>query len=195
MVLTAYPELIGGQPAFARQTGDPISIPAGSQLTVSNVLQTRFGLNNVKGSLFVYSTGGEPLVISSRTYTSDADGGTYGQDVSSVQLVGTGWASGLRHDGFYRTTVGIFWPWEDATRFTLTVHDASGDEVGGGVLDFDRAGLRQVNLSDLGVSTLIDGYLRITADDAAAPWYGYASRVDQISGDGVFRILRGYQPF
>ena len=139
VVLEVFPEIVGGQPAFEATVSNPISIPAAGQLTLTNVLQTRFQLINTKGALWVRSTDGEPLVISSRTYTEEA-GGTYGQDVDSVLVSHTAWASGLRHDGFYRSNVGIFWPWDlvagDSVSFEVTAFSSQGEAVGTTTMTF-----------------------------------------------------------
>jgi hypothetical protein len=193
VILQLYPEIRGGTPAFAVQTSDPISVPANGQVTLSNVVQATFGLFNVKGALHVWSLDGSGLVIASRTYTNDTQGGTYGQDVTGMLVAGTAWAGGLRHDGFFRTNLGIFWPWDQAAHFTVTVHDATGATAGSGVVSFTEAGLQQLSFDAFGVDTLVDGYAVITCDDPGAVWYGYASRVDQITGDAVFRVARGYQ--
>ena len=197
VVLQLYPEIQGGVPAFEPIITDAISVPPDAQLTLTNVVQSRFQLTNVKGALWVVSLDGTPLVITSRTFTVDGTGGSYGQDVTSVLVADTAWAGGLRHDGFFRTNLGIFWPWDltpgETVRFDVSVRDETGSEVGAGSVTFGEAGLQQVSLGSFGVQTLIDGYALITCSDPAAVWYGYASRVDQITGDAVYRPARGYQ--
>ncbi len=197
VVLQLYPEIVGGVQAFEPMTTEAISIPANGQLTLTNVVQSRFQLTNVKGALSVLSLDGTALVVTSRTFTVDTSGGSFGQDVTSVLVADTAWAGGLRHDGFYRTNLGIFWPWDlpagETARFDVSIHDQSGAEVAAGAVTFTEAGLQQLSLSSFGVQTLVDGYAVITCTDPAAVWYGYASRVDQITGDAVFRPVRGYQ--
>jgi|GEM_PF-3111694 len=197
VMLQLYPEIRGGSPAFEPATSDAISIPPSGQLTLTNVVQSRFQLTNVKGALWVLSLDGTPLVITSRTFTTDGSGGSFGQDVTGVLVADTTWAGGLRHDGFFRTNLGIFWPWDlpagESARFDVSIHDQAGAEVGTGALTFTRAGLQQVSLDGFGVQTLVDGYAVITCSDQAAVYYAYSSRVDQITGDAVFRPARGHQ--
>jgi hypothetical protein len=193
VVLQLFPEIVDGEPAFEPRTSAPLTIPAGGQRTLANVVQSQFQLFNVKGALSIFSTDGSPLVVSSRTYTPASVGGTYGQDVSSVLVSGSAWASGVQHDGFYRTNVGIFWLWDQDVDFTVTVLSAAGDVVGSGTVSFSAAGLQQLSLDRFGVDTLLDGYVVFECDDIEAIWYAYASRVDQSSGDAVFRLARGYQ--
>jgi hypothetical protein len=195
--LQVFPEIIAGVPAFETAITGPIMLAAGQQLTFTNVLQTHFALLNTKGALWIGSTDGSPLVISSRTYTDAEGGGTYGQDVNSVLVNDTAWASGARHDGFYRTNIGIFWPWDmgqgESVQFDIKVYSSAGEEVGSGTLGFTQAGLQQYSLTGFGVDLLFDGYVVFECSDDFSYWYAYASRVDQITGDAVYHIARGYQ--
>lgn len=60
-------------------------------------------------------------------------------------------------------------------------------------MTFSEPGLQQVSFDLFDVDTLIDGYAVITCSDPTAVWYAYASRVDQITGDAVFRVARGFE--
>ena len=196
--MVLYPEISNGQQAFTMKTSDPISLPAGQQLNLTNVVQSQFGLLNVKGSLMIYSIDGKPLVISSRTYTYGADG-SYGQDVSSVLVTNKAWVAGIEEDSLYRTNVGIFWPWNQAVQFSIDVYSGNGSLVGSGQINFSEAGLQQRSLASFGVTKLVSGYLVITCSDAQSPWYGYATKVDGGVGnvgtnDAVYRPARSYQP-
>ncbi len=191
VILQLFPEIASGVAAFELAQTNPIDISAGSQLSFSNLVQTQFNLVNVKGSLRIFSTNGAPLVLASRTYTSDSSQGTFGQDVTGVLVTNQAWAAGLRNDSLYRTNIGIFWPGFDTARFTITVFDSGGAELASGTVTFHQAGLQQRTMDSLGVSLLIDGYVEISCDDTFSGWFAYASRVDQISGDAVYRPLLG----
>lgn len=191
-VLLLLPELVDGQPTFAPQIGSPIQIPVGAQMTMTNVVQSQFGLIDSMGALMVISTG-EPLAVSSRTYTLVQTGGTYGQDVRGVLVANLGWLTGLRQDGLYRTNIGVFLPVDPvpAATFTVTVYRADGSQAGSGSLLFPQAGVQQKSIAAFGSGTLVDGYAVITCSDPSLVWYGYASRVDQITGDAVYRAAIG----
>lgn len=197
VVLLLLPEIRGGEAEFEPQVTDPIQIPAGTQLTLSNVLQTQFDLTNTKGGLTIFSLDGSPVVISSRTYTVAEGGGSFGQEVAGQLVASKGWVSGLRHDSLFRTNVGIYLPVEPepdrAAVFTVTVFRADGTEVASGSILFDTAGLQQKNLDVFGVDVLLDGYAEITCSDPSFAWYGYASIVDQLTGDPVYRGVIGRQ--
>jgi len=191
-----FPEIVDDAQAYAPKTAGPFLVRAGEQLTRTNVLQSMFQLVNTKGALRIYSTDGAPLVIGSRTY-NDPGGGTYGQDVSSVLVGNRGWAPGVEHDSLYRTNLGIFWQYDEAVVFDVAVFKADGTQVGSGTVSFPTSGLLQLPLTSFGVdpatTPLLDGYVVISCRDSTALWYGYISRVDQSSGDAVFRPVRGFQ--
>jgi hypothetical protein len=197
VVLLLLPEISRGEPAFEPQVTDPIQIPAGTQLTLSNVLQTQFDLTNTKGGLTVFSLDGAPVVISSRTYTVAEEGGSFGQEVAGQLVASTGWVSGVRHDSLFRTNVGVYLPVEPdperAAVFTVTVYDSDGTDVASGSILFATAGLQQRSLDAFGVDGLLDGYVEITCSDPSFAWYGYASIVDQLTGDPVYRAVIGRQ--
>lgn len=194
VTLTLLPEIRNGAQAFAPMMVTR-SVPAGAQLTLTNIVQSVFDRPGEKGALLVNSQTGAPLVLASRTFTSATSGGTYGQDVYGVLVGGRGWVGGLRHDASYRTNIGVMLPALSQpgvpVEFTVTVRDAAGTEVAQGVLQLPAAGLLQKSLSAFGVDLLLDGQVEIGCSDPSLTWYAYASRVDQTTGDPVYRALRG----
>lgn len=199
--LILHPEIQDGQPTFQMKTTQPIPVPAGKQVMLSNIVQATFGLLNVKGALQIFSTDGTPLVIGSRTYTAGSEG-SYGQDVTSVLVAGSAWVPGIEHDSVFRTNVGIFWPWNQPVQFTVEVFDNDGHKVSKGTKEavtFSQAGLQQRGLTTFGVSQLPSGFIVITCSDSVTPWYAYATKVDgpankgaSGSNDGVYRPARSF---
>lgn len=192
--LLLFPEIRGGEPTFDAVTSEPIQVPALGQITISNVVQSEFGMPNKKGALSVISEDGSPVVVASRTYTFGQDGGSFGQEIVGNLVSDTAWAAGARHDSSYRTNLGIYLPSAPAegetTIFTVTIRDPDGEQVSSGGMSFGYAGLQQRPLSDFGAEQLIEGSVMVQCSDPDLVWYGYISRVDQISGDAVYRPLR-----
>lgn len=190
-----FPEIRNGEQVFEPMTSDSFSIPAHGQLTKSNVVQSVFGLFNVKGALSVISEDGSTVVVGSRTYTYGSDGGSFGQEVFGVLSKDRAWAAGLRNDAFYRTNIGIYLPIPPAggqtLSFEITLRDAEGEIVGTDTMDFVEAGLIQHSVSSFAGENLAAASVEVLCSDSGALWYGYMSRVDQTSGDAVFRPLRG----
>jgi len=197
IVMLLLPEISDGEQAFEPQVSDEIAVPAGTQVTLANVLQTEFGLVNTKGGLTVFTLDGAPVVVSSRTYTVAEDGGSFGQGVAGTLVANTGWVSGVRHDSLFRTNIGVYLPSDptpgESIFFTVTVYSSDGEEVGSGSIFFEFGGLQQRGLSAFGVDRLLDGYAVITCSDASLIWYGYASIVDEVTGDSVYRPAVGRQ--
>ncbi len=197
VTLVLFPELTDEGPAFETKISDSLTIPGGGQISLPDVVRRTFGLQDVKGGLSVVSNDFLPLVLASRTYTDDPDGGSYGQNVTGVAVTDTGWVAGIRHDGFYRTNVGIFLnidPSPDTIVFTVTIRGGDGEDVASGSVLFDQAGLQQKSLTLFGVRPpLLDGTVEIHCDDDTVVWFAYASVVDQATGDAVFRPAIGRQ--
>lgn len=197
VVLLLVPEIRDGVQVFEPMTSDPISIAADDQLTMRNVVETVFGLTNTKGGLSIFSTDGAPLVVGARIYTYGDDGGSYGQNAEGLLVANHAWAPGIAHDDFYRTNVGIYLPFDpqpgEEARFVVRVYDKDGEQVGAGNITFADVGIQQYSLSAFGVQGLLDGYVEIDCLDPTITFYAYASRVDQKSGDAVFRQARGRQ--
>jgi len=195
--LLLLPEIKNGVPAFEPEITDPMIIAAGAQKTMRDVVETIFGFSNTKGALSIFSDDFAPLAVSARIYTLGDDGGSYGQNVEGLLVANQAWTPGITHDDFYRSNIGIYLPFDPAPghpiRFAIRVFDRDGDEVGGGEILFKDAGMQQVSLSTFGVEMLLDGYVEFDCLDPTATFYAYASRVDQVSGDAVFRQARGRQ--
>lgn len=191
--LTLLPEIRNGGQLF-----EPImverSIPAGGQITLTNIVLSVFNRPGDKGGLLVFSQNGAPLVLASRTFTSAQTGGTYGQDVHGVLVAKRAWVGGVRHDAAYRTNVGVLLPVDPppgtTLEFTVTVRDAAGADVASGSFVLPAAGLLQRSLSNFGVGLLLDGQLEITCSDPSQPWSAFVSQVDQTTGDAVYRAAR-----
>jgi hypothetical protein len=196
-VMLLLPEIRDGQPVFEPVDTDPINLPAGEQITMRNIVETTFGMSNTKGALSIFSTDGSPIVIGARIYTYGADGGSYGQNVEGLLAADVAWAPAISHDDFYRTNVGVYLPFDpplgETIRFRVRVYENDGDQAGIGTITFDTAGVQQFSLTAFGVEGLLDGYVEFDCLDPTATFYAYASRVDQVSGDAVYRQAKGRQ--
>lgn len=195
VVLMLFPELVDDEPAFAPMMSDPVPVPASGQVTFANVLQSLFGLTDVKGALQIITTDGAPVLVSSRVFNVPEGGGTFGQDAQAILVAEQASAGGLEHDGFYRTNIGIFLPVDPGNQqvvFEVTVRAADGAVAGAGFITFTEPGVVQKSLSAFGVGVLVDGWVSVTCNDPGLTWYGYASRVDQTTGDAVFRPMKGF---
>lgn len=190
-----FPEIQGGAQVFEPMTSASFSIPAHGQLRKTNVVQSVFGRFDKKGALQVISEDGANVVVASRTYTSDVSDGTYGQEVFGVLSKGRAYAAGLENDSLFRTNIGIFVPIPplapQVLSFELVFRDDDGQEIGRETIEFPAEGMIQRSLSGIVGDAVSSASVEVVCSDSDAIWYGYISRVDQVSGDPVFRPLRG----
>jgi hypothetical protein len=192
VVFVLFPEIRTNGPVFDVQQSDAIPIDGNSQLTIANVVTSLFDERGKNGSLSVFSTDGSPVVLASRTYTPGPAGGSFGLNVYGVLVADTAWIANVEHDGFFRTNIGVFTPLDppagQSLVFVVTVFGADGVEVASGSLTFDEAGLKQKNLDFFGVDdALLDGWVEIRCSDPTAIWYAYATVIDNVTGDSVYR--------
>jgi hypothetical protein len=191
------PEIKNGAPLFETIATDPVTIPAGEQLTMKNIVETVFDLTDTKGALSIFATDGAPLAISARIYTLDDEGGSYGQNVEGLLVADKAWTAGIAHDDFYRTNFGIYLPFDplpgEPVRFVVRVFDNQGELVASGNITFHDVGVQQFSLGALGVDRVLDGYLEFDCLNPGETFFAYASRVDQRTGDAVYRPAKGFQ--
>ena len=152
-----------------------------------------------------------PVQVYSRVYSISADGSrTYGQVIEGVPTAdmsmsfnepgypGTQedqWMFAMKHtaDSRYRVNIGMVNPTAVATRFYISIFDATfNDPPGGGTLDFE------VQMPPFSMSQLSDPFADVTGGEwsqyivrveAAEPGsgaFGYASVVDNATNDAFF---------
>jgi len=192
IVFVLFPEIRNNGPVFDVQQSEPILLAGNSQLTIANVVTSLFDERGKNGAVSVFSTSGVPLVVASRTYTPGPSGGSFGLNVYGVLVADTAWIANVEQDGFFRTNLGVFTPIDpsegQSLTFTVSVFDADGVEVGSGSMAFEEAGLKQKNLDFFGVDdALLDGWVEIRCSDPTAIWYAYATVIDNVTGDSVYR--------
>jgi hypothetical protein len=200
VTLYLFPDLTKDPVQFEVQTAGPFDIEGNSQLTLPNAVASTFGLPGKKGALSIFSNDGAPLALASRTYTyAPTGGGSFGLGVNGVVAGDTAWIPNVEHDAFFRTNVGVFLPISppqgQSLGFTVTVFDDDGTQVASRSISFDQAGLIQRNLDYIGVDeALLDGWIEIRCDDPTYLWYGYATLIDEVTGDSVYRPAIGHDP-
>ena len=195
IVLVLFPEIRPAGPVFDIMESDPIPVAAGQQVTFRNVVLSTFGERNKNGALAVFSIDGAPLVLASKTSTANPSpaGGSFALNVYGVLAADdTAWIANVEHDGFFRTNIGVFVPVEPAANqsyvFEIVVYDAAGLEVGSSAMVFEEAGLIQSSLDEFDIGAdLLDGWVEIRCSDPELPWYGYATVIDNATGDAVYR--------
>jgi hypothetical protein len=173
---------------------------------------------NTKGALLLLGEpagAGDPdavlLAASTRTYNNANPSATYGQGVDSglMSLVyGPGIAAmtGVRHDGRFRSNVGVLNLSPSPLQLLVTTYGATGAQVAQVTKTVESFSLRQWSLDSLGAATLAGGRTEVRVDPSTVTWdpcnqssmtgfgpgffIAYLSKVDQGSGDAEFHYAQ-----
>ena len=170
-----------------RGESKPVVLDAHDTKLVADVVG-HFGATAGSGTLRVsWSTPSGP-VVASRTYTSVASGGTFGQAIAPVGAFARElYVPGLRHDTRYRTNAGIVNGGSAAADVELAIYAADGRELGTAVRRVEGGAQLQVSLSSLFPGLALDGSVTLHVRGSEdARLFAWGSMVDNESGDPVF---------
>ena len=171
------------------QTGSlPVTLMPNQTVLLSDVV-SQLGSLTGSGALQVFWSGTGPI-IASRTYTTTANGGTFGQSIDPTQQFATdSFVPGLRSDSAFRSNVGFVNGSDSPIGVVATLLSSSGQTLGTAFVQiaaraqtqYSLAGLfPNVNVASVGTATL-----QAHTDNGPA-LFAYASLVDNTSGDPVF---------
>ncbi len=167
-------------------TGVTVYLQPFQTMTVEDVVGTWFGLDETAGALLVIGDD-----ASAHTFTTDVNGGTYGQGVplmhrSKPWQVLTQVLVGLREDADFRSNVGFVNPTSSPITAVATAYSQEGAEIGRLEVELEPLGDLQVNrfLTHLDGTPAEQAY--VVVDDRGNGLVAYGSIVDNGSGDAVF---------
>jgi len=169
-------------------TTKSLALSARETYVVSDVL-TQFGFSSGNGPFFINWTGGNAPVVTSRTYTTDDRGGTFGQSIDPVAaFTNEQFVPGLRSDVSYRSNVGVLNGGSDAEELTVTLLSPAGFELASTRIILKPGELMQQAVTSLfpGVSASTGSFTLYVRGDANARVFAYGSMIDNASGDPVF---------
>ena len=189
--------------AYKPQRGDSTPIPAaltrtigaGQILAIDNVLPTLWNLNTTGGAVTVTTANNAALVATARTYSREADGGTYGQFIPAVtatDAVGLGDRGleilQLEDSANFRSNVGLVEVTGNPVRVEMTLRTPDAKETG--FLHFDLAGgeFLQVNriFRSAGYANVYNGRVTLKVIEGAGRVAGYGSVVDNRTADPTY---------
>jgi PKD repeat protein len=163
---------------------------AGGETRVLRDVASMFGIASGTGALEFAADGFTPPVITSRTYTSTGDGGTYGQSIDPVVSYRADvYVPGLRADASYRSNVGFYNNSDATTGVTATLVNLNGQIVAQASVSVPAHAPVQYSLSALFPNVNLAQYPMLTLHahtDGGGILFGYGSVVDNASGDPVF---------
>jgi len=140
-------------------------LEARETLLLEDVLGEYFGLTgNAKAALMVVvapemvpaNPEGSQIAVASRTYNTGDPRGTFGQSVPGINVMWNGdplpsFITGIRHDGHYRSNLGIVNGSFEPVRVHYRFVRGEGEVVASGYRDLPSLSLYQWSLSALGV--------------------------------------------
>jgi len=181
-------ELIRGQ-ENSNPNDVSVSIGSGASLEMLDVFLTRFGQSSVAAALRICST--QPLRIFSRTFNSAASG-TFGQGIpgypsfAALTPGDTGHLLFLYENAQYRANVGFVNITSQSITITARFLDSQGILLG--TKSYPLRPYEYVQRSqifhDIGFSSIANA--RVLLSTNAGAFFGYASLVDNGSGDPTF---------
>ncbi|HET7452516.1 MAG TPA: S8 family serine peptidase, partial [Thermoanaerobaculia bacterium] len=142
---------------------------------LDDMVTNDFGLKNTAGSLVLVSEDGHPFLASSRAFTQNADGGSFGTFAGSLPSAGgvgpgdaAAIANGIPTTAGYHTNVGITEVSGTTTRVRVQGFDASGASVG----TYDET---------------IPAWSNVQRNPATDPAHGFSARAARVE----FTVLSG----
>lgn len=165
-----------------------VQLAARQAATLSDIVGHTMEASGI-GSLDVVADASN-LVVTSRTYTTAASGGSYGQTIPAIDTAGSaviggvdspGTIAGLRSDADFRTNIGLSEVAGGSGVVRFTWFDAAGVQLGQS--DMPVFPFQQMQMPVPFPNAAREGLYVLSGD--ARP-VGYASVVDNASGDGVY---------
>jgi len=166
------------------------AILPGRTVVFADVLQSVFGLGGGTGALAIRSSGNVEPVVTSRTYTSVAGGGTYGQSIDPVlSWDSDAWVPGLRSDSSFRSNVGFVNTSNAPISVGVTLVASNGQSLAAGFASLPPRSMSQISMAGLfpGIDVASFGSFALQAHtDSPNALFVYGSIVDNSTGDPVF---------
>jgi len=188
--VTIYNPNAGTMNLTLRHAGVTKSLALGGNDTtvIADVLSQQFGLASGTGALQLSWSSAIGPVVTSRTYTTAAQGGTYGQSIDPVASFSRRtFVPGLRNDGSYRSNIGFVNGGAETETFSVVLLSPSGNELARSNMTLAAGQQTQTAVSSLFPNAPLQaGFTLQMEGDANAKLFGYGSMVDNVSGDPVF---------
>jgi hypothetical protein len=168
---------------------ETVTLPAGGMMAWDDVAVDLFGTpGESSGSIKVDADG--PVLVTARTFNI-GDAGTFGQFLPGVPAGDsmtsgqTGLLSQLSNNSAFRTNVGFINLGEQQVQVRVTVYDGSGLMLGTRNIAVGPGNWKQQNdiFSAVGAGTVDNGYATVEVMTDGGTVWGYASVVDNATGD------------
>ncbi len=178
-----------------------VSVPAGGQLSLPDILGAKFGVTQGSGALRFAVVGANPpsIVVTSRTY-NNAVAGTFGQFIPGIPAelafglsdgspATSQQAIGILTDANYRTNVGVVNISKTApASVTIEIRSRSGEFIGSVTDTFPAWTARQYNriFDVIGHDPSNNARAIVRVTGGGGKVLAYASVVDNRTGDPIY---------
>ncbi len=172
-----------------------VSVGPGKVVSLTDVLATRFGVDEGAGSLLIRSDSGR-LTATSRTYNTGSSRGTFGQFIggtTSNDTLGAGDAPRvllqLANGPEYRTNAGFSEVTGNSATVAATLYDGDTGAPLGGPETFQIPPFSNVQValfSVLGVAQSDNAFALVEVTEGNGRVLTYASVIDAVTGDAIY---------
>ena len=166
-----------------------LTVGADKTLVLADALNW-LGISSGSGALDVRWTNAIGPVVSSRTYTTTANGGTFGQSIDPVtEFSNDAYVPGLRSDLTYRSNVGFVNGGDTTIGVTTQLLGTNGQTLATGFVVLQPRSQSQMTLAQMFPSINVQflGSVTLKAHaDGQPDMFAYGSIIDNTSGDPVF---------
>jgi hypothetical protein len=199
--VTAYLMPAGSDNTSYRASARVIDLPAGGGTRIEDPLVSLWGTSGlaavyleaapISGSDNSFSVDSRVLNVAnpSATFGLSLPGTSVGVTADDVGL-----APDIQNDAAYRTNVGLFNDWSEATTVSVELLGDDGAVLGSKSYALLPYSLQQTAVSDVVSAPFQHAVLRITpADGYGGQIIGYTSVVNNATGDGAAGMLQTYR--
>ncbi|HUP59575.1 MAG TPA: PKD domain-containing protein [Thermoanaerobaculia bacterium] len=169
-------------------TTKTLSLGARETFTLRDVV-TEMGHGNGSGIFTISWNGGGTPIVMSRTYTTNGNGGTFGQSIDPIETFATEmYVPGLRSDTGYRSNVGFVNGGSEHEQLQVTLLAPGGYALGSAVVGLAPGAMVQHSVTSLfpNVSASAGSFTLHVRGDGNAKLFAFGSMIDNASGDPVF---------
>lgn len=169
--------------------GESVALPARSVRAIEDVVLARFGLSNGTGHLGVDAAA--PLIATTRTWTA-GEHGSHGQFIGAVPTAqaiaagGIATAIQLEASAAYRTNVGVAETNGRPVTVRFTIRNAAGEVIASADRAIAARAQLQLSTRELGAGDFTNGRVDIEVVSGSGRVLGYASVIDNRTGDPIY---------
>ncbi|HXG58711.1 MAG TPA: DUF5719 family protein, partial [Thermoanaerobaculia bacterium] len=181
------------QGSTAPRSGQPLTIAPGEVKAIDDVLPTLFGVTSSGGSIVLTTSEPAALVATGRTFSTDANGGTYGQFIPGVTPDESAVLGGralqilqLEHSSRFRTNIGLAETSGNAATVEVSVTLPDSKVTPKVTIPLAANEFRQISLGDFGLTDVYNARVTVKVVAGSGRVAAYGSVIDQVTADPTY---------